>query len=120
MELSDHCKHCCLFSRAASMSLVARPSFLCVLATASDVMWPCTSVDSSSLSSTRDLSTLLHSTHACSEKKIASTIHAHFRQNIAHYLAAVVLSYIEELWPRKYVVKIVLHAVSIVSMGCTC
>lgn len=36
-------------SRAADISLVANPSLRCVRATASEVMCPCTSVDSSSL-----------------------------------------------------------------------
>lgn len=35
-------------ARAASMSRVASPSFLCVLATAREVMWPCTCADDSS------------------------------------------------------------------------
>lgn len=39
-------------SRAAAMSLVARPSLRWVRATASEVMWPCTSDASSSLHST--------------------------------------------------------------------
>ena len=101
-------------SRAAAMSLVARPSLRCVRATAKEVICPFTSADSSSLQGTGGG----HRRAACAQSA-GDTIRgatanydlghqrrpSHLGQHIAHNLAIIVLSNIEQLGPRERVVQ---------------
>ena len=87
------------------MSLVARPSFLWERATAREVIWPWVSVDSSSL---------CHMVPPCAHNTRQPL--AHFGKDVAHNLAIVILSDVQELRPAQDVVKVVLRDASV----CVC
>lgn len=84
-----------VYPRDAIMSFVASPSFLCVLRTASDVMWPCFTESSSSLKNSRRQCVSMLS----ASRSGLSVLH--FPENVANNLAIDVFSEVQQLRPRE-------------------
>ncbi len=87
-------------ARAAIMRRVAKPSLRCVRATASEVMWPCTSAASSSLTGGSGHSWFGQSRQAQRRSAGTGSAGAHLCQDIADNLAVVVLGDVQQLRPR--------------------